>query len=347
MKKRARFSLMSFLLIVGMLLMLLSVLREPILEYLTPSAIERLESYRDRGSAEFNFRIYKDGFIHMAPTKVDDPEGQMTSLRLSGQDTDVSVLVDLPNLRNLWLGQGIDNGAFGMLRCSKLEQITIDSERIDEKGLLSAVPNVFDNVRILYLRSKAVDDATLAGLRRFPNLRNLELTGECRIRGPGLKHLPKSVRCLEIPSLLEEPKYAVHLANVEQLYIRDADVRPGQLRQLARLTNLVELNLADSRIPENEIGGLSAVRTLTWLNLHGVNLAPNDLRPLGEMPKLETLFLRNIDFKSATFLESFHEPHFPSLRQLELGAQPNVRRWDVMALKRQRPNLTVSVEYAD
>lgn len=243
-------------------------------------------------------------------------------------------------LRDVWLSNYQDQDSS---LNSTIEGLSISSLPTLPAGI------VFDRLRTLSLSNQQLTAVDSAFLRCFPNLEEVDLSGNSISRFDGLEHLPYLRRLNLGGNLLTTVTGLQHLsqlteldlsgnqleelpAGIEQLgHLRDLDLSFNQLTDLSeracRLTSLENLHLSGNLLGSvpRRLGNLERLVVLD-LSANRLTTVPEHLNGLG---RLTQLYLHDnvitLDAGSELRLEWFSRLEILSLAGNPLGIVPRLR----------------------
>ena len=128
-------------------------------------------------------------------------------------------------------------------------------------------------------------------------------------------------------------EYATQLADLDLSYNQISDITP-----LAQLTQLTELELDHNQI--SDITPLAQLTQLTELLLWNNQIS--DISPLAGLPSLKYLSLSSNQISDVTLLTTLAS--LESLRRILLSGNPITDVFPVRKLKRENPNLSISID---
>ncbi|MFJ4156902.1 NEL-type E3 ubiquitin ligase domain-containing protein [Pseudomonas sp. NPDC089752] len=207
----------------------------------------------------------------------------------------------------------------------------------------------FERMRTLSLRNQQISIIDADFLRRFPNLDDLDISGNRLVSLDGLEFLPQLRRLNLGGNLLEAVTGLEHLSQLTDLYLSGnqlQDLPPG----IERLTQLTSLDLSFNQLMDlpDRVGQLSNLENLQ-LRGNQLSVAPRSLGSLGQLSilnlsgnrllavpeqlnglgRLTQLFLDDnlitLDAEGELRLEWFSRLQILSLQGNRLGSAPRLR----------------------
>jgi len=127
-----------------------------------------------------------------------------------------------------------------------------------------------------YALGPAVDDATLAYLPRFPELKSLGLRW-AKITDAGMVHLSR-------------------LQDLEHLGLEDTKVSDASAPVLGRMPALTNLNVSHTRLTAEGLAKLAGHRKLQIIEIDETQVGPASIASLATMPALQYVWLPEIDY---------------------------------------------------
>jgi Leucine-rich repeat (LRR) protein len=264
---------------------------------------------------------------------------KLRSLNLSQaniENAELAFLADLPKLESLTFrgrrGYGNnrvdDEGIASLLACPNLKHLKLGALGLTDKACKTL--GKLNQLESLALDANLITDEGLAHLRGLRHLKELNLRGNTKINGNGIRHLanlpalrevmlPHTFRALDShlqhigelrqlrklhlggntePGITDTGMAALrHLTQLESLQIELCDgITDAGYSHLSARDKLTELRLRRitrmTRESVSVIAGLSQLRLLKITDAHKLSAA--DLDPLAKLGKLEELTLWNV-----------------------------------------------------
>lgn len=262
------------------------------------------------------------------------PQLTSLSLRQEGRLTDEALksIAKLPRLKALALDSYVGTERLGWMRFSAagirqlkelkdLESLRLVGQEVPADAL------VFPKLTALSLGHSAVDDDAAIKISELRELRNLELT-YCAIGDAGLKSIAT------LPELLR--------LNISSSRITDAGIERFRTHK-----KLDHVTLRATELTDKALDHLAQIETITRLDLYGSGesgVAPGrsfsvvGLQQLKKLPKLDTLYLTNVDSPAGGYVGLKELKH---LRELSL-MMTNVTDAELETLEKALPNTRIS-----
>ncbi len=241
-----------------------------------------------------------------------------------------TVLLCLAGLRELqWLDLGFQPIDEEGLRCvgrmGQLSRLTSTSSSITELGAaqLARLPDLQE----LNLSGCHIDNAAIRKLADCPHLRKLmlrravaadELVDVGHLRGLSLLDLsgcdlPLSSRQ---DGTTKISNWLSGLDQLEELYLRDCPIQPGDIESISRLKNLRALDLTGSVVSASDLRWLLSLRKLKQLGFAPKSINDETIQVLHQLGQLELLSLNEGDFirGNESSLPGFFETWLPMLK---------------------------------
>jgi Leucine-rich repeat (LRR) protein len=238
-------------------------------------------------------------------------------------DSDRSVISQLPDLNSLWLRGDEASGKFlsGLRSGSRLEEIGLCYEPIPEDGLRHI--STLKSLQRLSLHMSPITDADLSRLGPMPGLRSIYIFTAPNVTDTGIGHIAKmkDVERLDLHEVAITDISLVHIASMTSiktvdmgslasLKITDAGLKHLQgktsliglgidgssvtdagLVHLVKLKNLQELGLGSTAVSDAGLATLSGLTNLEYLNLRGTKVTDVGLEQLKGLTHLSRLEL--------------------------------------------------------
>jgi Leucine-rich repeat (LRR) protein len=166
------------------------------------------------------------------------------------------------------------------------------------------------NIKRLSLRSSWISNRSLYSIFSLKNLEFLDMGySSVNYNSPlafDLRNLANvdSLKSLDLrgfvftPENIEQTQYMT-LANLEELYIDDSNIRGAQLENFA--PNLKRLSLQRSNITGGDIAHIAELKNLESLDIESTGITGGSIKKLAGLPVLKALSLANTNMSKANF----------------------------------------------
>ena len=257
----------------------------------TKITIDEKWSGDDRDLRQFHY-ISHVGTLNISESSIADSGLQelcylphLHTLRVTVRGSGLVHLQHLPSLSFLSLKKShLDTGVLaGLIGCNQLQSLGLDDTNVTNADL-EKLP-VLPELRDVWLNRTQVSDDGLAHMASMPKLRKLILTG-ITVKGPGLSHLAKvptleyislkhtgcndacmpfvgqltQVTSLGLDDTLLTDEGMQHIeslaANLDTLWLTNAEISNRSARHLAELTNVKRMYLSGTKLSQASIGEL-------------------------------------------------------------------------------------------
>jgi hypothetical protein len=191
-----------------------------------------------------------------------------------------------------WLPTPSGTGKKPFAKPEDVTEIVFDNSKVTDKGMRSVLR--WNNASSLHLDKTGVSDKSLEMLKGFTKLDYLALA-ETKITGVGfnaLTALPVKHAAMDGCTLSEDGFKALgKLTALEELWLREAKMKPEWLKHIAKLPKLKDLGLMSTDFDDEAVKYVATMPNLERLVVHDTKLSDTGLQELLKMPKLKELWI--------------------------------------------------------